>query len=85
MTLEGLASDNWEQVEPAAKEAIASSYDVPVTNIEIKQAEDIIEVEIETETDLDAQVLSNTIQGIAYIHVSYLDYFFRYSHCPCST
>ena len=69
MTLEGLASDNWEQVEPAAKEAIASSYDVPVTNIEIVQtedADDIIEVEIETETDLDAQVLSNTIQGAAY-------------------
>ena len=84
MTLEGLTSDNWEQVEPAAKEAIASSYDVPVTNIEIIQAQDadhIIQVEIETETDLDAQVLSNTIQGIAYIHVSYLDYFsLRYSH-----
>ena len=74
MTLEGLTSDIWEQVEPAAKEAIASSYDISVTNIEMMQAEDeeeIVQVEIETETDLDAQVLSNTIQGTAYYFYLY--------------
>ena len=69
MTLEGLTDDIWEEVEPAAKEAIANSYDVSVGDIGMTQSKDdesIVHVEIEAETDLDAQALSTTIQGIAY-------------------
>ena len=66
MVLDGLTVDNWAQVEPAVKEGLSSSYDVSVENIQLVQAEDnenIVQVEIEAESDLDAQALSSTIEG----------------------
>ena len=63
MMLEGLTRDNWGQVEIAAKEAIATSFDVSVTNIETMKS---VHVQIETESVSDAQVLDNTINGISH-------------------
>ena len=63
MMLEGLTRDNWEQVEIAAKKAIATSFDVSVTNIETMKS---VHVQIETESVSDTQVLDNTINGISH-------------------
>ena len=89
MTLEGLTDDIWDEVEPAAKEALANSYDVSVHDIDMAHSEDdesIVHVEIEAETDLDAQTLSNTIQGIiSFIQNSYFDFvLLRCSYYACS-